>query len=241
VKTVKVLRSRITGELQTYVLGLYQSPDLEPFEEWDMDAEKERIQSELDAKGIDAIVDKVEHWRTPAADYLVVYNWVPVETVEASRETKLIHPLLASLFQALIEHITAVLFVVALGIIALMVFWFTHPQQATYYQHDPETGEVKGGLTYTEYISLKRAEYPNCFICPYCGQVFCPEDYGGDVEAAREAWERHVASCPAKELTAGWEQEAMPNWLDVLIYGGIAVVGLLFLSQVIGAFGGVKK
>jgi len=237
---VKLMRSRLTGELKLYVESEYLSPGLEPFEVWDEQYIKSEFQKECDNEGLDVIVSEVKHIRTPYADHLITKQYLPVEEtaakmIMAGQEVeRLVDPATIKLLtQVIIKYVIPT--ICAAVIIWMIGTYFVGPlvnpppAYKGFYQHDKE-GNITGPMTYTEYITYKQAEHPDCYVCRYCGQVFCPEDYTGP-EKARQARDEHEQTCPWRGKP--WTQEVYaPLPFEQLVYviiGGLIIVGLIFI------------
>jgi len=237
----KVMRSRVTGKLTTYTLSYNRPPRLEPFEIWDTEYMKQELQNEADSRGLDVIFENVYHFRVEGeGDYLASEQWVPVETL--SNGISLLDPATLTGIVLLFKWFIATIIVATIAAIAIYFFVIrpltTPPEPYKgFYQADYETGDVIGPFTHTEYITYKQAEHSDCFVCRYCGEVFCPEDYGGDVEAARRARDEHEKNCPWKG--SPWLNPSPTGGLDIgglitlLAYGGIAILGVMLGLQVI--------
>lgn len=229
VPQLTVMRSRITGKLQTYEHSCLRSPGCSKFEQWDMDYVKTRMQKQADLEGVDVIVEGVKHFRTEDADYLETTQWVPVE-VTGSGEVRLIAPvviLLVGLFiKFVLPMICAAVIVYLVG--TLWIGPFTKPPEPYkgFYQYDKE-GKTVGPMTYTEFYTYKQAEHPDKYPCHYCGTLY-------DTEAERS---EHEKTCAWRDKP--WTEEVYPpapswmeelgEWLPWIVGGGVSI-GLLFLG-----------
>ena len=230
VPNLKVMRSRITGKLQTYEHSNMKSPACNRFEQWDMSHVKDAMQKQADLEGIDVIVEDAKHFRTADADFLEINQWIPVE-VAANGEVRLIAPLIIAAVLLFLKYVLPLICVaVIVGLVG--VLWigpFTKPPEPYkgFYQYDKE-GKTIGPMTYTEFYTLKQAEHPDKSVCHYCGQLF-------DTAAERD---EHEKNCPWRDKP--WTQDVYPppaetpGWVKWAVSGGIGFLVLILGISIVG-------
>lgn len=235
VPNLKLMKSRITGKLQTYEHSCIKSPGCSKFEQWDMDYVKREMQKQADLSGVDIIVDGAKHFRTEDADYLETTQWVPVEVMK-SGEVRLIAPVVILLVLLFVKYVVP-LICVATIVYIVGILWIgplTKPPEPYkgFYQYDKE-GKVIGPMTYTEFYTYKQAEHSDKYPCHYCGTLY-------DTEAERL---EHEKACAWKDKP--WTEDIYPpppawmeelgEWLPWIIGGGIGglsiLLGIAYISR----------
>lgn len=200
------MRSRITGNLQTYVLT-EQLATCQRFD-IDMNVLKTSIQTEFDNQSIDAQIEECKQIRGSVYDYLITTTWAPASS-----------PVLPALVVLLVKALIVVATFAAIVIIAYQgAIGFKEILAPTpkYYCSICGAGPFD---TVAELIAHRAQYHPDAakYQCPYCGQAFnTPEELNA-----------HVAECP-------WKPQAIPDWVPWVIVGIVAVGAIIIIPKVLG-------
>jgi len=196
----KVMRSRVTGQLQSYVLT-EQMVTCDRFDA-DMGTLKTNIQDEFDTQGIDAQIEECKQVRATRYDYLITKTWAPSESP--------IPAIIIPLIWKVILIILAWAAIVAIAYVGTYAFKELLVPTPKYYCSECGAGPFS---TVAELTAHRATAHPELakYQCPYCGQAFATAD---ELNA-------HVAECP-------WKPQAVPDWVPWLV-GGIVAIGAVYV------------
>jgi len=204
-RSYKVMRSRLSGKLQAYVLT-EQLTTCERFD-FDMSTFKVMLQSELDANEIDAQVDSCKKVRAYNYDYIITNIWCPASSPIPA--TIVVAIAKAIITVATYAAIVAITYYAAVGFKELL---YPTPK---YYCSICGAGPFS---SLSELIAHRIKEHPEAakYQCPYCGQAF----------ETIEQLNAHMAECP-------WKPKEVPAWLPWLVIGIVAVGAIIIVPRVL--------
>ena len=206
-KRRRVLRSRITGELQLYALS-DETATCDRFEA-DMAVLKTEIQRQFDEQNVDAQVERCRQIRGTFWDYLIVETWVP--------ETSPLDPATWTTILFIIKWVTLT---VAAGIAIVSICWAV--RNYILGPHPKFVCDICG----QEFDSLpgltahRRTAHPEhaAYQCPHCGAAF----------AKREELDTHMKDCLFRPTE-------VPTWIPWAVAGLAIVAAIVIVPPLIRA------